>query len=191
MRPSSLPDGFAIDYVNLSPRGTLSSTEGSTFRRILRFVLFSMKFHAVATTIPVTRVSLSIARALAPWPDSPLAQEDLRGDAAPRCAVPSCQLHFLLPRSLPARKLLRRSLRLLQNFLCRQPDVPERGNVRTGQIVDVDVVANAGSIGRWVVRAENLQFRALPAAASRAKGIRWVSGSCSSPISPLRPRRPH
>ena len=53
--------------------------------------------------------------------------------------------------------------------------------MRVGQVADVDVVADAGAVGRRVVGAEDLDMR-RPEAACKAIGIRCVSGAWSSPI---------
>ena len=60
----------------------------------------------------------------------------------------------------------------------------ERAQVRVGQIHDVDVVADRRAVRRRVVGAEHLHRRARARAAPMTSGIRCVSGSWSSPISP-------
>ena len=42
-----------------------------------------------------------------------------------------------------------------------RPDLLQREDVRGGQVIDVDVVADAGAVGRRVVGAEDLDVRAL------------------------------
>ena len=63
----------------------------------------------------------------------------------------------------------------------------EREQMRRREVLDVDVVADRGAVGRRVVGAEDLRGRCLPSAARRTFGIRWVSGSWSSPRPPLAP----
>ena len=53
-----------------------------------------------------------------------------------------------------------------------------------GQVVDVDVIANAGAVGRGVVVAEDRDLGPLSKATASTIGIRCVSGSWSSPNAP-------
>ena len=64
----------------------------------------------------------------------------------------------------------------------------EREQMRGGQIVDVDVVANRRAVrGRIVGAVRSDAAGASPSATRRMFGIRCVSGSWSSPRSPLAP----
>ena len=61
----------------------------------------------------------------------------------------------------------------------------QRQQVGLGQVVHVDVVADAGAVGRRVVGAEDLDVRPLARARPGCtSGIRCVSGSWSSPMVP-------
>ncbi len=64
--------------------------------------------------------------------------------------------------------------------------VIQRGAMGAGQIGDVDVVADAGAVGRRIVGAEDLQLRAQPSAASTATLIRWVASGVDWPVRCLR-----
>ena len=63
----------------------------------------------------------------------------------------------------------------------------EREQVRIGEVRDVDVVADARPVGRRVVVAEDRQGRLRPRRRARTFGIRWVSGSWSSPSASVAP----
>ena len=63
-------------------------------------------------------------------------------------------------------------------------EAQEAEPVRLGEIVHVDIVADAGTVGRGVVGPEDGDLRPLPARLLSTRGIRWVSGSWFSPISP-------
>ena len=113
------------------------------------------------------------------------------------------------PRGIarPARADLARAPWLPVTFSTRGDDLPHRvarlraqvvgparlsalegvegQHVGEGQVLHVDVVADAGAVGRVVVVAEDGEGRAAgPSAASMARGIRWISGSWSSPSEP-------
>ena len=144
----------------------------------------SMKFHAVYTTFSRSPLRLPVAAIPAPSRDSPPAPEDLPHAAAHLRGTrfPSLSRQ---PKSLPAPKRPYRCPGSRQALLPRR-QIFQRLHVRARQVVNVNVVANA----RPIRPSDNpTQTPAtpdqVPAAARSASGIKWVSGSCSSPISPL------
>ncbi len=60
----------------------------------------------------------------------------------------------------------------------------ERKNMRLRQIAHMDVVADTGAVGRWVVRPNTEISLRCPFATCRTSGMRWVSGKCASPSEP-------
>ena len=58
----------------------------------------------------------------------------------------------------------------------------QRRDVGRGQVGDVDIVAQAGAVGRIEISPKTVSGLPSPSAAAIASGIRWVSGSCASPI---------
>ena len=65
-------------------------------------------------------------------------------------------------------------------------EVVDGGDVGLGQVVDVDVVANAGAVGRRIVVAEQLQSMSPSQGNPKDQGDQVrVSGLC--PSSPCRP----
>ena len=63
----------------------------------------------------------------------------------------------------------------------------DAAQVRVGEVGDVDVVADAGAVGRRVVVAEDGQRALVPRPRARTIGMRWVSGSWSSPSASVAP----
>ena len=65
-------------------------------------------------------------------------------------------------------------------------ELAERQQVGLAEIGDVDIVADRGAVGRSGSRCRTRRAAAArPSAASMVSGIRWVSGSWSSPSTPF------
>ena len=58
-------------------------------------------------------------------------------------------------------------------------------NVGVGEVVDVNVIAQARAVGRRVIVAKDLQLGACGRRCQKRERDQMGLGSCSSPISPL------
>ena len=113
-----------------------------------------MRFEQYRATTLVVSIPEQPARAL----DRQLVPEDRRRAAAPYVAARSSPSPLRWPRSLPSRSSYRRFPDSIAPRRRRVSRCFQRQHVCLGQIVDVNVVANAGSIGRGIVGAKQLQF---------------------------------
>ena len=126
----------------------------------------------------------------------PRARLRVRGDQPRRVArAPALLAHrdsrarsrAARPRSPRAPSSRRPLPRLKISWRPGASAVSSASRCASREVVDVDVVAHRGPVGRRVVGAEDRDVRAPPGAACRTSGIRCVSGSWSSPSAPLAP----
>jgi hypothetical protein len=101
------------------------------------------------------------------------------GEADPGAKVADRESAASLPRVRP-RRVRPRSVRP-SALSSRQL---ECGNVRVGQVLDVDVIADARPVRRRIVRPSvpNTESARRPSAAASTFGIKCVSGLCCSPL---------